>query len=143
MAQKEEVQNQSEVQESAETTSEQESNAQEDGVEKSKAEKVQAKNFQSIQDSSGDKTPLNVNFILDIPLDVNVEVGKAQMVVNDLLQLGEGSVIELEKMVGEPFDIFANEKQIAKGEIVVINERFGVRVTEILSPKERVENLVE
>ena len=93
------------------------------------------------EDSKDLKPPLDVNFILDIPLEISVTVGKTRILVNDLLQLGEGSVIEIEKLVGEPFEVYANEKQIAKGEIVIVNDRFGIRITEILSPKERVEKL--
>ena len=105
------------------------------------SEEVKTKDFQQVENAPRTKTPFEVNFILDIPLAVNVEIGKTQMLVKNLLQLGEGSVIELEKSVGEPFEIYANEKQIARGEIVVINDHFGVRITEILSPKERVEKL--
>ena len=83
----------------------------------------------------------NLNFILDIPLEVTVQLGRTNMIVNDLLKLGQGSVIELEKMAGETLEILANQKLVARGEVVVINEKFGVRVTEIISPMERVEKL--
>lgn len=83
----------------------------------------------------------NLSFILDIPLDVTVQLGRTQMLVNDLLKLGQGSVIELEKMAGETLEILANQKLVARGEVVVINEKFGIRVTEIISPMERVEKL--
>lgn len=83
----------------------------------------------------------NLNFILDIPLEVTVQLGRTNMLVNDLLKLGQGSVIELEKMAGETLEILANQKLVARGEVVVINEKFGIRVTEIISPMERVEKL--
>ena len=83
----------------------------------------------------------NLNFILDIPLEVTVQLGRTNMIVNDLLKLGQGSVIELEKMAGETLEILANQKLVARGEVVVINEKFGVRVTEIISPMEPVEKL--
>ena len=83
----------------------------------------------------------NLNFILDIPLEVTVQLGHTRMLVNDLLKLGQGSVIELEKMAGETLEILANQKLVARGEVVVINEKFGIRVTEIISPMERVEKL--
>ncbi len=89
----------------------------------------------------GDGTTRPLDFILDIPLEISVELGRARMVINDLLQLGQGSVIELSKLAGEPLEIFVNGKLVARGEVVVVNEKFGVRVTDIVSPMERVKSL--
>ncbi len=86
------------------------------------------------------KSP-DLDFILDIPLDVSVELGRTSMLVNDLLQLGQGSVIELTKLAGEPMEILVNGKLIARGEVVVVNEKFGVRLTDIVSPIDRVKSL--
>ncbi len=83
----------------------------------------------------------NIDFILDIPLEVTVELGHTAMLINDLLQLGQGSVIELNKLAGEPLEILVNRKLIARGEVVVVNEKFGVRLTDIVSPIERVKSL--
>ena len=83
----------------------------------------------------------SLDFILDIPLEVSVELGRTKMVINDLLQLGQGSVIELTKLAGEPLEILVNNKLVARGEVVVVNEKFGVRVTDIVSPMERVKSL--
>ncbi len=83
----------------------------------------------------------NLDFLLDIPLRVSVELGRTKMLVNDLLQLGQGSVIELSKLAGEPMEIYVNDKMIARGEVVVVNEKFGVRLTDIISPQERIEQL--
>ncbi|MGB5984150.1 MAG: flagellar motor switch protein FliN [Desulfobacterales bacterium] len=83
----------------------------------------------------------NLEFILDIPLDITVELGRTRMVINDLLKLGQGSVIELTKMAGETLDIMANQKLIAKGEVVVVKDKYGVRLTEVISPMERIEGL--
>ncbi|MEW5724258.1 MAG: flagellar motor switch protein FliN [Thermodesulfobacteriota bacterium] len=83
----------------------------------------------------------SLDFILDIPLEVSVELGRTRMVINDLLQLGQGSVIELTKLAGEPLEILVNNKLVARGEVVVVNEKFGVRVTDIVSPMERVKSL--
>ncbi|MBW2058913.1 MAG: flagellar motor switch protein FliN [Deltaproteobacteria bacterium] len=83
----------------------------------------------------------NLDFVLDIPLEVTVELGRTRMIINDLLQLGQGSVIELTKLAGEPMEILVNQKLIARGEVVVVNEKFGVRLTDIISPMERVEQL--
>jgi flagellar motor switch protein FliN len=83
----------------------------------------------------------NLQFILDIPLLVTVELGRKRLLVHDLLQLSQGSVIELTKQIGEPFEVLINQKLIARGEIVVINDKFGVRITDIISPLERVQQL--
>lgn len=83
----------------------------------------------------------NLNLILDIPLKVTVELGRSKMVVSDLLNLGQGSVIELSKIAGEPLEVLVNDKLVARGEAVVVNEKFGVRLTDIISPTERVEQL--
>lgn len=74
-----------------------------------------------------------LKMILDVPLKVSVEVGRSKMLVNDLLQLGQGSVIELDKIAGEPMEILINNKLVAMGEVVVVNEKFGVRLTDVVS----------
>lgn len=83
----------------------------------------------------------NLNLILDIPLKVTVELGRTKMPVSELLNLTQGSVIELMKLAGEPMEVLVNEKLIARGEAVVVNEKFGVRLTDIISPTERIEQL--
>jgi flagellar motor switch protein FliN/FliY len=83
----------------------------------------------------------NLDFILDIPLKVSVELGRAQVVIKDLLQLGQGSVLELDKLAGEPLEVLVNGKLVARGEVVVVNEKFGIRLTDIISPLERIETL--
>lgn len=97
--------------------------------------------FSALQGKDAAARAKNLSFILDIPLEVTVQLGRTHMLVNDLLKLGQGSVIELEKMAGETLEILANQKLVARGEVVVINEKFGIRVTEIISPMERVEKL--
>ncbi len=89
-------------------------------------------------DGAGNKS---LDMILDIPLTVTVELGRSKMLINDLLQLGQGSVVELTKMVGEPVEVLVNQKLVARGEVVVVNEKFGVRLTDIISPMERVQSL--
>ncbi len=92
--------------------------------------------------STGDPTKdRNLELILDIPLRVTVELGRTKMVVSDLLNLGQGSVVELSKLAGEPLEVLVNDKLVARGEAVVVNEKFGVRLTDIISQKERVEQL--
>ena len=83
----------------------------------------------------------NLNLIMDIPLKVTVELGRTKMPVSDLLNLTQGSVIELMKLAGEPMEVLVNDKLIARGEAVVVNEKFGVRLTDIISPSERIEQL--
>lgn len=83
----------------------------------------------------------NLDLILDIPLRVSVELGRTKMVVSELLNLGQGSVVELSKLAGEPMEVLVNDKLVARGEAVVVNEKFGVRLTDIISPTERVEQL--
>ena len=84
---------------------------------------------------------VNMEFVLDIPLEVTVELGRTKMLINDMLKLGQGSVIELTKLAGESLEIMANQKPIARGEVVVVNEKYGVRLTEVISPMERIERL--
>ncbi len=90
--------------------------------------------------SAGDGS-VNMEFVLDIPLEVTVELGRTKMLINDMLKLGQGSVIELTKLAGESLEILANQKPIARGEVVVVNEKYGVRLTEVISPMERIERL--
>ncbi len=92
-------------------------------------------------DAEETKTSRDIDFLLDIPLEITVELGRTRILIQDLLKLGHGSVIELDKIAGEPMEILVNNKLIAKGEVVVVNEKLGVRLTEIISPEERVKKL--
>lgn len=83
----------------------------------------------------------DLEMILDLPLTLSVEFGKVKMLVNDLLQLGQGSIVELDKAVGEPLDVSINDKLVAKGEVVVLDKHFGIRLTDIISPQDRVKSL--
>ncbi|OPY85191.1 MAG: Flagellar motor switch protein FliN [Smithella sp. PtaU1.Bin162] len=88
------------------------------------------------------KSTVDLDFILDIPLTLTCELGRSKMLISELLQLGQGSVLELTKLAGEPMDVYVNQRLIARGEVVVVNEKFGVRLTDIVSPAERVNKLV-
>lgn len=112
----------------------------EDSKAQTKAEAKTAQ-FANVQDTAKPAAQKSIDFILDIPLNITVELGKTQMLINDLLQLGQGSVVELSKLAGEPMEVLVNRKLIARGEVVVVNEKFGVRLTDIVSPLERVEQL--
>jgi flagellar motor switch protein FliN/FliY len=110
-------------------------------------EKTPPPNFKNYPENSGvqagasAESTTNMDFILDIPIEVTVELGRSKMLVNELLQLGQGSVIELSKLAGETLEILANQKLIARGEVVVVDDKYGVRLTEVISPTERIERL--
>jgi flagellar motor switch protein FliN len=102
---------------------------------------VRAASFEEVPKGESPKATMDMNFILDIPLSLSVELGRNRMLISELLQLGQGSVIELSKLAGEPMDVYINQRLIARGEVVVINEKFGVRLTDIISPAERISKL--
>lgn len=87
------------------------------------------------------KDDLNLDVILDVPVTVSMEIGRTMIRLRKLLQLAQGSVIELERMAGEPMDVLVNGTLIAHGEVVVVNEKFGIRLTDVISPAERVKKL--
>jgi flagellar motor switch protein FliN/FliY len=102
---------------------------------------VQPAQFAPIGISRSNKEINNIGLLLDVPLEVTVELGSARMKIKDILELGLGSVIELDKLAGDPVDIFVNGKLIAKGEVVVIDENFGIKISDIISPIERANTL--
>ncbi len=83
----------------------------------------------------------NLDLLRDIPLEITIELGRTKMLINDLLKLGQGSVIELAKEAGDTLEILANNRLIAKGDVVVVNKKYGIRLTEVISPVERLEKL--
>ena len=101
---------------------------------------VRTANFNTLKNESNGQIG-NMDMILDIPLSVSVELGRARMIVKDLLQLSQGAVVELEKLAGEPMEILVNGRLIARGEAVVVNDKFGVKLTDIVSPTERINRL--
>ncbi len=82
-----------------------------------------------------------LDMLLDVPLDVSVELGRCRMSIQELLTLGPGAVVELDKVAGEPLDVLINDRLVARGEAVVVNDKFGVRITDIVSPQERLARL--
>lgn len=84
---------------------------------------------------------VNLDMILDVPVTLSMEVGRARIPIRNLLQLNQGSVVELERAAGEPLDVYANGTLVAHGEVVVVNEKFGVRLTDVVSPAERIRKL--
>jgi len=97
--------------------------------------------FKEIHKGDTQKGTLDLDCILDIPLTLTVELGRNRMLISDLLELSQGSVIELTKLAGEPLEVFANNKLIAKGEVVVVNEKFGIRLIDVASRAERLNKL--
>jgi len=92
-------------------------------------------------ESAENENQQNMDFLLDIPLEITVELGKTRITIGDLLKLSQGSVVELNKLTEEPLEIFVNKKLMAQGEVVVVNDKFGIRLTNIISPGERVKEL--
>ena len=106
-------------------------------------DKIEEKNTLDASQDNGSQQneEYDMDLILDLPLDVSVELGKLKIPVNELLQLGRGSILELTKPVGEPLDIYVNNKLIAKGEVVILDDKFGIRVADIINPVDRVKSL--
>ncbi|MCI4625749.1 MAG: flagellar motor switch protein FliN [Candidatus Magnetoovum sp. WYHC-5] len=103
---------------------------------------IQNAHFGELSNGNDSKAqPRDIKFLLDVPLTVTVEIGRTKMLINDLLQLGQGSIIELDKLAGESMEILVNNKVIAKGEVVVVNDKFGIRLTDIMSPSDRLKQL--
>lgn len=97
--------------------------------------------FSNLNGQTGEHDQSKLDFILDIPLEITVELGRTKMMINDLLKLGQGSVIELGKPAGDTLEILANNRLIAKGDVVVMNDKYGIRLTEVISTVERLEKL--
>lgn len=103
---------------------------------------VTAAGFDNLEDnSSASGDDINMDVILDIPVKLSMEIGRTSVNIRSLLQLNQGSVIELDRMAGEPLDVLVNGTLIAHGEVVVVNEKFGIRLTDVVSPAERVKKL--
>lgn len=104
--------------------------------------RAQAVSFGEVKDTSANGIKnQNLDFIMDIPLRISVELGRSKVMVGDLLRMSHGSVIELDKMAGEPMEVMVNDKLIAKGEVVLVNEKLGIRLTDIVSQTERIKKL--
>ncbi len=111
-----------------------EATGKEDGVRTAELEELSAENF-----NDDDKRKLDA--ILDIPVTISMEVGRSQISIRNLLQLNQGSVVELERVAGEPLDVLVNGTLIAHGEVVVVNDKFGIRLTDVISQIERIRKL--
>lgn len=102
-------------------------------------------NLESLQGENQNNTALNQNpnleLILDIPVTLTMQVGKTAITIRNLLQLNQGSIVELDRPAGDPLDVYVNGKLIAHGEVVVVNDKFGIRFTDVVSPQERISQI--
>lgn len=99
--------------------------------------------FQHLSEPTGKSALQNIDMLMDINLPISIELGRTKMSISDILALGPGSVVELTKLAGEPVDLLVNQRVVAKGEVVVIDENFGVRITQLMTPEERLRALGE
>lgn len=97
--------------------------------------------FQQLQQPAGSPASQNIDLLMDVDLPVSIELGRTKMSIADILAIGPGSVVELNKLAGEPVDLLVNHKVIAKGEVVVVDENFGLRITQLMNPEERLRAL--
>jgi flagellar motor switch protein FliN/FliY len=111
------------------------------GKAKPKATPAPLDELQEEPGSRGGDEDANLEVILDIPVTLSVEIGRTRISIRNLLQLNQGSVVELDRVAGEPLDVLVNGTLVAHGEVVVVNERFGIRLTDVVSPSERVRKL--
>jgi flagellar motor switch protein FliN/FliY len=105
------------------------------------APRAQFDNLQSEGAAAANERDINLDVVLDIPVTMSLEVGRSHISIRNLLQLNQGSVIELDRATGEPFDVYVNGTLVAHGEVVVVNEKFGIRLTDVISPAERIRKL--
>lgn len=94
-----------------------------------------------LDDSGKPRTDVNMDMVLDIPVTISMEIGRTRISIRNLLQLSQGSVVELDRLAGEPMDVLVNDTLIAHGEVVVVNDKFGIRLTDVISPAERIKKL--
>ena len=104
---------------------------------------VQSADFAELDSSSDETSGNKIDMLLEVELDVTIELGRKKMSIQEVLQLGKGSVIELSKLAGEPVDIYVNQKQLAKGEVVVVDENFAIRITTLVEKSERLKSLTK
>ncbi len=127
----------------AEPPVEEVSAVQENATQQDKANDYERAAFKELNGNGKQLTTgeTNLDVILDIPVTLSMEIGRTELPIHNLLQLNQGSVVELDRLAGEPLDVLINGTLIAHGEVVVINEKFGIRLTDVISPAERVKNL--
>ncbi|MCL7745410.1 flagellar motor switch protein FliN [Guyparkeria hydrothermalis] len=105
------------------------------------ASQVHMEQFHDGGQPDDDENPVNFDVIMDVPVTISMEIGRTSINIRNLLQLNQGSIVELDRLAGEPLDVLVNGTLIARGEVVVINEKFGIRLTDVISPAERLRKL--
>lgn len=105
--------------------------------------KVSNAQFQNLSEPGDTGEARNIDLLMDVNLPISIELGRTKMTISDILSLGPGSVVELSKLAGEPVDVMVNYKPVARGEVVVIDENFGVRITQLLTPEERLRSIAD
>ena len=106
-----------------------------------KSSAAESATFKELEPESSKHGDVSLDSILDVPVTISMEIGRTQINIRNLLQLNQGSVVELDRLAGEPMDVMVNGTLIAQGEVVVVNEKFGIRLTDIISPADRVKRL--
>jgi len=104
---------------------------------------AQRADFQQLSSDSSSEAPRSIDMLLDVSLPISIELGRTKMSISDILGLGPGSVVELNKLAGEPVEVLVNQKTVAFGEVVVVDENFGVRITQLMSPADRMKSLTQ
>lgn len=123
-------------------TAEQRTESARDRDDKAGEQAYEQAHFDRLEDDGEENEPdVNLEVILDIPVTLSMEIGRTRIPIRNLLQLNQGSVVELDRLAGEPMDVLVNGTLIAHGEVVVVNEKFGIRLTDVVSPSERVKKL--
>jgi len=140
MAKKKEKQPEPEQQEEAQQEEQEEQQQEEEEQKKEQKVSAHPADLEDVEDEASD-SHVSLDLILDISMPVTVELGRSQMTVQELLRLGVGSVVELDKMAGEPADLYVRDVRFARGEVVVVDNNFGLRITEIIDRKRRIEEL--
>lgn len=120
---------------------EQHASAEDAAVAEESVTRAEMPELGAAEDTASSSVSENLDVILDIPVTLSMEIGRARIPIRNLLQLNQGSVVELERLAGEPLDVLVNGTLIAHGEVVVVNERYGIRFTDVISPAERVQKL--
>ncbi|MBA1445638.1 MAG: flagellar motor switch protein FliN [Chromatiales bacterium] len=112
-----------------------------EGQAEGEADAAKTAEFEELKEDGAKDDTVNLDAILDVPVVISMEIGRTRINIRNLLQLNQGSVVELDRLAGEPMDVLVNGTLIAQGEVVVVNEKFGLRLTDIISPSERVKRL--
>ncbi|MDA3878398.1 MAG: flagellar motor switch protein FliN [Halothiobacillus sp.] len=107
----------------------------------SDAKTVKMDTFDTRSNQEGKENPINLEVLMDVPVAISMEIGRTSINIRSLLQLNQGSIVELDRLAGEPLDVLVNGTLIARGEVVVVNEKFGIRLTDVISPAERLKKL--